>query len=337
MASRLPLPTLLSHALVAFTIELDDEFEQRLPHRTSRGPAAGARGPWLVSLAMWSNFMRFVDADGVSVAELRARTGMPRETLASTLARMGKWWGYVTVSRAAVARPTAAGLRAQALWCDLLPEIEARWRERFGEQRIGALRESLAPVADDLALPRYLPVGGATLEPRPEAADEPLELPALLSRALLAFALDVEREVKIPLAIGANTLRVLDETGVRVRDLPRLTGVAKEAVSVQVGFLERHACATVEPDPAAARGKVVRLTAKGRRAQDKTRRTVSAVEERWRARFGAEAIDALRAALSPPFCAPEPHPDGWRASLPRPATLPHHPVVSHRGGYPDGS
>ena len=30
-------------------------------------------------------------------------------------------------------------------------------------------------------------------------------------------------------------------------------------------------------------------------------------------------------------------PDCWRARLPRPDTLPHHPVISHRGGYPDGS
>jgi hypothetical protein len=54
-----PLPTLLSQALVAFTIEFDNESEHRIAHRTRRGPAAGVRGPWLVSLATWANFMQW--------------------------------------------------------------------------------------------------------------------------------------------------------------------------------------------------------------------------------------------------------------------------------------
>ncbi len=34
--ASVPLPTLLSQALVAHTIELDNEAEHRLPHRTTR-------------------------------------------------------------------------------------------------------------------------------------------------------------------------------------------------------------------------------------------------------------------------------------------------------------
>ena len=33
----------------------------------------------------------------------------------------------------------------------------------------------------------------------------------------------------------------------------------------------------------------------------------------------------------------EPRPGAWRAAVPRPAVLPRYPVVTHRGGYPDGS
>ena len=51
----LPLTALLSQALVAFTIEFENEFERRMPHRTSN--YGGSRqGPWLVSLVMWSNW-----------------------------------------------------------------------------------------------------------------------------------------------------------------------------------------------------------------------------------------------------------------------------------------
>ncbi len=32
-----------------------------------------------------------------------------------------------------------------------------------------------------------------------------------------------------------------------------------------------------------------------------------------------------------------PYPDGWRAQVSRPEVLPDYPVVSMRGGFPDGS
>ena len=62
----------------------------------------------------------------------------------------------------------------------------------------------------------------------------------------------------------------------------------------------------------------------------------------------AAAIDDLRAALedlvgdgtyagSPLAPGLVPYDDNWRATTRRPDTLPHHPMVLHRGGYPDGS
>jgi hypothetical protein len=42
------------------------------------------------------------------------------------------------------------------------------------------------------------------------------------------------------------------------------------------------------------------------------------------------------AESSPLFLGLTPHPDGWRASVPALRTLPHFPMVLHRGGYPDG-
>jgi len=75
---------------------------------------------------------------------------------------------------------------------------------------------------------------------------------------------------------------------------------------------------------------------------------VWAIEERWQTRFGKGTISALRRALerlvgestaqlSPLFKGLEPYPDGWRASVRKAATLPHYPMVLHRGGFPDGS
>jgi hypothetical protein len=91
VASRLPLPALLSHVLVAFSIEFDNEFEHQMPPRTSKhGSTTGSRhAPWLVSLVMWSNCMQFVGEEWVTVGELQrlARTG-------TKLAGMQRW-GYM--------------------------------------------------------------------------------------------------------------------------------------------------------------------------------------------------------------------------------------------------
>jgi len=150
------------------------------------------------------------------------------------------------------------------------------------------------------------------------------------------------------LAVGANLLRVLREDGIRPRDLPLLTGISKEAVAWALGVLGRARLAVEEPDPAASRGKVVRLTHRGSLARDSYLERLDTTEDRWRARFGAGAIEALRQPLEalavgsdgqppPLFQALEPYPDNWRASVRPPRTLPYYPMVLHRGGYPDGS
>jgi DNA-binding MarR family transcriptional regulator len=372
MASRLPLSMLLSQALVAFTLEFDNEFEHRIPHHTTAGSAAPTGRLWLTSQVMWENVVRYLEPDGVTVGLLHERS----RTISDTLAGLRRW-GYVTVdpwsgtagggraSDGAVVRPTRAGRRAQEVWRPLGGEIEGRWRDRFGTERVDQLASALRTLADrsELPLPRYLPVIAPTNNgkvrpvilpadrPVPEDPDggEPSGLSVLLARVLLAFTLDFEDESRISLPISANTLRVLDASGVRIRDLPVRTGVSKEANAMALGFLQRHECVEVVADPHATRGKVVRLTARGQRAQAKYGRILTVTEERWRARFGSEALGTLRRTLEElvgdradgpgPLLlrGTEPYPDGWRAGVRRPETLPHYPMVLHRGGYPDGS
>jgi len=133
--------------------------------------------------------------------------------------------------------------------------------------------------------------------------------------------------------------------GTRPRELPALTGTSQAAVRWALGLLTRSELAAEEPDPAASRGKVVRLTARGLDAQRVYRELAGAIERRWHERFTRDATDALRGCLEPmaagdppPLIAGlQPYPDNWRASVRLPVTLPHFPMVLHRGGYPDGS
>jgi len=356
-----PLSTLLSQVLVAFTIEFDNEFEHQMPHRTTNhGSTTGTRsGPWLVSLVMWSNCMQFIGEDGVRVGEL--------EDLAGTSTNLNgmERWGYVTVQpdpadrrpkpprSAWMIRATSKGRKAQEVWRPLFGVIEKRWEERFGKDEIDQLRDSLSSLISetDIELPDCLPILGYGLFSRVPDRERTrkrtptgrhlssVTLVTLLSRALLALALEFERESDLSLAISANVLRVLSESGVRVRDLPVLTGVSKESISMAMGILQKKGIALLEPDPAGSRAKVARLTAKGRKAQEAYLRLLGIIEERWQTRFGKENIRTLRKLLERLAREPrmEPYPDGWRASVPKPRTLPHYPMVLHRGGFPDGS
>jgi Mn-dependent DtxR family transcriptional regulator len=150
---------------------------------------------------------------------------------------------------------------------------------------------------------------------------------------LLAFAIEFERESDVSLAICANVLRVLDEKGVRTRDIPLLTGVSKESIAMAMGILRKKSVAVVEKN-------VARLTPKGREAHDEYRR-IAVIEESWRSRFGEDTIRALWELLGRSagklFRGLDPYADGWRASVRKPNTLPHYPMVLHRGGFPDGS
>jgi methyltransferase (TIGR00027 family) len=364
----LSLSALLSQALVALTIELDNETEHRLPHRTTNyGADDQGGGAWLVSLAMFENCLRFVTDEPITVGELEtlARTGTNLDGM--------RRWGYITIDGTAkkihqgrrpgpgaVLRATARGLQARQAWLPLPGLVEQRWRERYGADHIARLRRPLEAIAGQLdpGLPDVLPILGPTLfscgpDPAlPSRPDEPdvasLPLSALLSRVLLGFALEYEGESGLSLAVGANVLRVLRSEGTRLRDLPLLTGISREAVNWALGVLVRARLAVEKPDPVASRGKVALLTPAGRRAQRRYLELLGTVEDRWTQRFGGDTIGALREALEvlavgadgqppPLFEALEPYPDNWRASVRPPRTLPNYPMVLHRGGYPDGS
>ncbi len=364
----LPLTALLSQLFVAFTIEFDNEAERQLPHSTTNHGSTADTSvprPWLVSMAMWFNCLRFISEDGITIAELyrlaRTRTNL----------RGMRRWGYVTVQTTLpgevklpksqwILRPTRAGRRAQKIWGPLIGGIENRWRERFGAKPIEQLRQSLCALVQqfDFELPDTLPILGyglacndvkRTLQ-SPAVREEDftdLPLPALLAKVMLALAVTFEQKSKVSLAMSANVLRLVGKDIVHVRDLPAKSGVSKEAIATALSFLTKKRYAIVETESAPRRTKVVFLTPKGRKAATAYTSILADLETAAESRFGGVAIDNLRQSLknlvgdgspkSPLFQGIEPHPENWRAKVPRPETLPHFPMVLHRGGYPDGS
>ena len=336
----LPLSALLSQALVAFTIEFDNEFEHISPHRTSRF-GGSPLDPWLVSMAMYLNCMRFVTDEGVTAREV--------EQLARTKTNWAGMlrWGHISVQDGLV-RPTKKGRLGRDISRALLPEIETRWRRRFGAPLIERLRKSLYSIASRFEgdLPDCMPILGyglyssANLNPAPACAGASfpnLPLPCLLSKMLLQLAIDYESRAKISIAIAANVVRPISDQGAPIRDLPRLSGVSKEAIAMALKFLESRGCVILK----SGMSRMVFLTETGKRVRQGYPKLVASIEKGWRERYGDPCI-GLRGCLEhiiegPVFEGLTPYPDNWRAMVPAREVLPHFPMVLHRGGYPDGS
>ncbi len=371
MAGSLPLSALLSQALVAFTIEFDNEFEHKTVHRTTNhGPTtAPSSAPWLVSMAMWIKFLRFVPDSGITVREFQQLASLTNKEAKTWLTRMSTWWRYVTVQKNGaehpldwVIRPTNGGQPALQVWRPLTGIIEKRWEQRFCNNTVSELRQSMQSLVNQLnpQLPDYLPILGYQMlspDPDPERRFAPpktsarsearFALPILLSKMLLALAIQYESESRVSIAISANVLRLANDEGIRVRDLPKLSGVSREAIAMAVKRLEQRSLATVRAEAKDSRVKVIELNAQGRHARDSYHRILSDLERRWESRFGSHVANLRRSleylagesAGGKPdlFVGFEPYPDGWRASVRRPEVLPHYPMILHRGGFPDGS
>jgi hypothetical protein len=302
-APHKPLSALLSQILVAYTVELDCEFERRMLQIQS----SSAR----LSLVLWLNLMQFLADGPVSLRTLASRA---RAAEAGTKAGLGclERWGVVALQPGKRAgfgsargiradwpvRLTAGGETAVGIWRDLIPEIDARWSRRFGND-VTRLRRSLETIEHDvdLELPQGLPVAILMLPeygPRKSAAEGGLPLPVLLSRVLLAFALDFEHESRLPISLCANAIRVLGDEPIPEAEIPIRTGCSEETAGI--GW-QHKPYIIVETDPARGRGKFVRLSEAGITARQEYYRRTRAVEEKWKKRFPA-ATNESRESLT---------------------------------------
>jgi hypothetical protein len=272
-SSARPLSALLSQVLVAFTVELDNEFEWRM----LQSGHPGAR----LSLKVWLDLLRHLNetgvSAGVSVGSLAKLSPLPAPSIKLMLGCLERWrfirfqggrfqrgkdkdkrqgWGSARGIRAdSIILLTAMGSKAINIWPPLLAEIENRWLARFGEN-VSRIKHLLAAITE-----------------KPAA-----ELPVLLSQTLLIFEREFNAESATPLSLCASTLRVLTDTGVRPADIPRLTGSSPETSGL--GW-QLKPYVRLARDPASTRGTLVFLTAKGIKAQHQYQHLARQIEKRW--------------------------------------------------------
>lgn len=254
----LPLNVLLSHALLDLT---------RCCER------AGAE-----EVVLWADLLRVID-DDAGVAR-RALPGLARlskravNTTVNGLARHG--WARVEDG---LVRLDDVARDARDRWGTAIVTAESAW------PRASSVRGALEELVSRLPLehPHY-PCGYGTADwritggsgadwkavHRDLTADTVASVPllALLSQALVAFALEFESRMPFALLVGVHLEAAFADGWAALADAPPALRIAGDGRS----SLERHGAVTVD------RAGRVSLTATGRRLRDAYQPTVEAVE-----------------------------------------------------------
>ncbi len=136
MTSRPPMIALLS---VAFT-----EFSEELYRRLAATPYSDIRPG---HGCLFGN----VDPDGSRLTDIAGRACMTKQSVGEVASDLEQR-GYVeripdpSDRRAKIIRLTDKGRAAQALGRELIADIERDWTDRYGEDRVIALREALEAI-----------------------------------------------------------------------------------------------------------------------------------------------------------------------------------------------
>jgi hypothetical protein len=299
MSDRRPLPVLLSQVLGAMTAALD-------------GTEAG-------SFATWCNVLR-------SIGDGSDERGLP--TAARISSRLATAWvtkaareGLITAEALKGTKNrkldlTDAGRTAAKALAERLDPLDTQWRgSRLRdalERLVSQFRFELPHFPASYGAADPSAIGGPYMQGRERKDDLPahghdwkpvmrgdgdtvssLPITALLSQALMAFAIDYEDNFPWPLANTATVLRHITTEPRPLADLPEGHGIVGKGKSL----LERHLIVSVTPDPHDKRKMLVALTDRGELVLKHHPQRLKAVEKDWSDRYGNALIAELRDAL----------------------------------------
>src|SRR6185437_2022489 len=171
-----------------------------------------------ISMPMWSNGLRFIDNQGITVDDLQVRA-----RAACNIGGLERW-GWITVGETGagrrpgygtrrgvkgdtVLRPTRAGAYARRVWPQAVTDTEQRWRARFGDGPVGSLREALALLAGPMpsSPPEVHAQDGFFTHVLPaQAGNDDDSLAGLLGRELTGLTVGVEQGSRVSLPVGGD-------------------------------------------------------------------------------------------------------------------------------------
>ncbi|HVM06993.1 MAG TPA: hypothetical protein VM345_00900 [Acidimicrobiales bacterium] len=296
---KLPMSALLAQALGAVT----HEYEQR-----------GAGSADLPRLAVWSNVLRPV-GDGADIGDLPQACRLSKRAVRAAVHAAEKAGWLIVEGKAVHLSP--AGQAARERW----PSLDGAVDSSFSGSLSGALRDVVCQLY--LEWPHYptgygpadhsitggVYMGGGQIDSKVPTHGQDwspvlrqdingssvagLPVSALLSQAFLAFATDFEELWIGGLHLAATVLRLLPDEGAPITDIPFLSRLKGDGKSV----LERHGFLDIRRDAGNPKLRIAVPTARGRHTRDEYQSTVDRVEQRWSAKYGADAVATLRTAL----------------------------------------
>ena len=308
-------------AAVCFAIPGAGRFHPRTRRPIRKTDAGFGYAGASLSVVIWSTLMRFLAGANPSVRNLAAQSLYSEKSIKFELGCLERWsfitleadpaddrpiavrphrlsgrlrrdgWGSGRGIRPDwIVCPTPKGRRAIEIWAPLFDEIESRWLARFGSDLIKTLRLSLEDVATrlDVDLPHGihgLREMDVTYKARSTHDVTPLPLSALLSQLLLAFTMEFQRQLHVPLWLCASTLRVLSDRPIPESEIPHLTGSSPETSGI--GW-QIKPFIIVESAQRPRRGKLVSLSPLGLSAHKNYYNLTAAIEKRWETQFGKQ-------------------------------------------------
>ena len=121
-----------------------DAFSEELARRLAQTPYNDIR---VAHGCVFGN----IDPDGTRLTDLAERAHMTKQTVGEVATELERR-GYLerapdpSDGRAKIIRLTERGREAQALGREIIEEIEQEWAERFGAERVAALRDALEAI-----------------------------------------------------------------------------------------------------------------------------------------------------------------------------------------------
>jgi DNA-binding MarR family transcriptional regulator len=119
-------------------------FEEELTRRVAETPYSDIR---ITHGCVFGN----IDTEGTRLTDLAERAFMTKQSVGEVVSDLEKL-GYVervpdpSDGRAKIIRLTERGHEARAVGMELIDELEQEWAERFGAERVAALRDALEAI-----------------------------------------------------------------------------------------------------------------------------------------------------------------------------------------------
>ncbi len=256
------------------------------------------------SLDEWANLLRVLDLGGIDRRDLQRLTRLSKRALRSRVsaAVRREWAEELSSSRGqGIIRLTGKGADVVARFGTLRQAAEDAWRAQVGSERTAALSKALERVVVELPLehPHY-PASYGTVDAsiaggpgqdwkpvRRQGGDTVagLSMCALLSQALVAFALQYEELSPVALSVSTSILRRIPPEGRPLHDV---------GMSPHLSAMNRHGFVRIVDE---GDNPAVFLTTKGRAVNDAYAHRIEAVEHAWRERSGDETVSNLRRVL----------------------------------------